>query len=160
MERVCTIVRRQLLIAVAIAALTALVLAGPAGAHAEVLEADPEIGGEAEEGIGRVELTFIEMDPEGPISVQVLDPSGTDRATGDPTVEGQQLTVPVEPLEVGEHRVVWAVFAADGDGTSDGSFTFTVVEPAGGGFGVWLLWIVALGIPAAIFLRPGARKKS
>ena len=78
---------------------------------------------------------------------------------GDIEVEVYKVTVPVATLEAGEHRVTWSVLSADGDGTSEGTFVFQVVDNGGSGFGEWLLWIVALGIPAAIFLRPGAKKK-
>lgn len=133
--------------------------AAPASAHAEVRESDPPRGGETGVGTDRVEMSFIEMDPAGPVSVLVVDPAGSDRVDGDIEVDGDKLTVPVTPLEAGEHRVTWSVQSADGDGTSEGTFVFQVVDNGGSGFGVWLLWIVALGIPAAIFLRPGAKKK-
>ncbi len=53
----------------------------------------------------------------------------------------------------------WTLAATDDD-PSVGQFSFTVTAAgsSGGGFGVYLLWAVALAIPAAIFLRPGAKK--
>lgn len=134
--------------------------ATPAAAHAEVRESDPPRDGETGVGTDQIEMSFIEIDPAGPVSVLVLDPAGKDRVDGEIDVEGDTVTVPVQPLEAGEHRVTWSVLSADGDGISEGTFVFQVVDSGGSGFGVWLLWIVALGIPAAIFLRPGARKKS
>lgn len=50
----------------------------------------------------------------------------------------------------------WHVTADDGDGLSEGTYTFRVGEARGGSWGIWLVWAFAIGVPAAIFLRPGA----
>ncbi len=141
------------------AALLIVAGAGPAGAHVEVSESDPPAAGEVGIGIEEIEIRFLSMDPDEPVAVVVVDSRGVDRVDGEVSVDRDLVTVPVQPLEAGEHRVEWTAFSTDGDGVSQGTYVFTVVDSGGTGFGLWLLWIVALGIPAAIFLRPGARKK-
>ena len=150
---------RLLLVAIA-ACLSVALGAAPAGAHVEVRESDPEAGGTVTEGLDSISMTLLAFDPEGPVDIEVTDPAGTDRTIGEPEVDARAATVTVEtePLAVGEHTVHWHALADDGDGESEGSFTFTVEEAPGGGWGIWLVWLVALAIPAAIFLRPGARR--
>jgi len=147
----------------ALAGAVALVLAPPAtpaGAHVELIEADPEVDGEVTEGQTSVTLTLAAWDSEAPVDVEVTDPAGVDVTTGEPTLDPRTSTVEIatEALEPGRHIVHWHATADDGDGPSEGTFRFTVTEAPGGGIGIWVLWIVALAIPAAIFLRPGAGK--
>lgn len=147
---------RVLLLVLAITVITAPV----ASAHVEVRESDPAAGDTVREGLESISLTLLAFDPEGPVSIEVTDPAGTDRTVGEPEVDARTSTVTVrtEPLAVGEHIVHWHAEADDGDGASEGTFTFVVEEAAGTGPGIWLVWIVGLAIPAAIFLRPGARR--
>lgn len=134
--------------------------APPAGAHVEIRESDPAAGGTVTEGQTSVSLTLLAFDPTGPVDIAVTDPAGTDRTVGNPEVDARTSTVTQQtrPLGVGEHIVHWHATADDGDGESEGTFTFEVEEAAGTGPGIWLVWIVALAIPAVIFLRPGARR--
>lgn len=155
--------RRQLL--VPIWALLALALtAAPAGAHAEIRESDPPVGGVAPAGTEELSMTFITMDPTEPVVVSVLDPNGNELTDGEVEIEettalGTTVVVPVQPLDVGLHFVQWRAVSTDGDGITADTFEFTVEEASGGNdLGVWFLWLLALGIPAAIFLRPGARR--
>ena len=154
------------------AAIAAVVIAGvvgaaaPAGAHAEVRSSDPAAGGIGPTGLEQISLTFITMDPNQPYEVSVLDPDGREMVDGDPEVKessasGTTIIVPVKPLQDGVHFLSWKATSTDTDGVTTGSFEFTI-QPASksGSFGVWLLWIVALAIPAIIFLRPGARRRS
>lgn len=110
-------------------------------------------------------MTFITMDPSEPVDMSVLDPDGNELVDGEVEIEettalGTTVVVPVRPLEEGLHSVYWRALSSDGDGITADRFEFTVEEASGGGdFGVWFLWILALGIPAGIFLRPGARRK-
>lgn len=145
---------------VALAALLLVLSAAPAGAHAELLESDPPAGGTVTEGVESVEMTLLAFDADEPVSIEVTDPAGTDVTVGGPRVDalGSKVTIDVEPLEVGEHIVHWHAMADDGDGASEGTFTFDVTKAQGGGWGIWLVWLFALGVPAAIFLRPGARR--
>lgn len=152
-------------IGISIAAFAALVLAlaaTPAGAHAELLESDPPVGGTVTEGVDSVQMTLLAFDPDGPVDIEVTDPAGTDVTVGEPRVDARASTVEieVEPLDVGQHIVHWHAMADDGDGESEGTFTFEVEQAQGGGWGIWLVWLFALGVPAAIFLRPGGRSGS
>ena len=146
----------------AITALTLVAATAPVGAHAELLESDPPVGGTVREGVETVEMTLLAFDPDGPVDIEVTDPSGTDVTRGEPRVDARSSTVEidVEPLGVGQHIVHWHAMADDGDGESEGTFTFEVKEAQGGGWGIWLVWLFALGVPAAIFLRPGGRRGS
>lgn len=156
---------RRLLLVLTWALFALVLLAGPVGAHAEIRESDPPAGGVAPTGTEELSMTFITMDPSEPVVVSVLDPDGNERTDGEPEIEettalGTTVIVPVQPLDQGLHLVQWRALSSDGDGISADTFDFTVEEPSGGSdFGVWFLWILALGIPAAIFLRPGARRK-
>lgn len=159
-----TLVRmRRLLIATALVGLVVLTSAVPAGAHAEVRESDPPRDGTAPTGQDEVSITFITMDPEVPVEIDVLDPDGNSIVTGGPTVietaaTGTTVVVPVEPLEEGPHLVDWQAMSTDGDGLSTGTFEFTAEPSSGTGPGVWLLWLVVLAVPAAILLRPRRRQ--
>ena len=150
-------------LAVVVALVTALVLttASPAGAHAEIREADPERDGVAPVGTEEISITFLAFDPDGPVIIDVHGPNGEHVVTGDAEVSARDsvVTVPVKPLEEGVHEVEWSVLADDGDGQSTGTYEFTIEPAAGTGPGIWLVWAFAIGIPAFVFLRPGARKK-
>lgn len=139
-------------------------LAGPAGAHAEVRESDPPVGGTAPVGQDEVTITFITMDPDVPPEIEVLDPDGDSIVTGRPTVAdtaptGTTVALTIEPLEEGLHLVTWRAMSSDGDGLSTGTFEFEAEERSSGNPGVWFLWAVALAVPALILLRPGARRR-
>lgn len=136
---------------------TLVVAAAPAGAHVEVRDADPAVDGTVPTGTDELSITFITMDPDEPVAVTVADEDGEDVdtgqvAVGDTTASGTTVVVPVEPLEEGDYVVSWAAMSTDGDGRTTGTYGFTVEAPPGS-FGVWLLWIVAIGIPAALYLR-------
>ena len=157
---------RRLLVIVTWTALLLGATAGPAGAHAEIRESDPSAGGTAPTGTEELSMTFITMDPSEPVVVSVLDPDGNEMVDGDVEIEettalGTTVTVPVEPLEEGRHLVQWRALSSDGDGITADTFEFTVEDSAGGAdLGVWFLWLLALGIPAVIFLSPGARRRT
>ena len=153
--------RRTWALRVALVATVLAVTASPASAHVELLESEPAAGDTATAGLESISLTLLALDPDEPVSVEVTDAAGEDVTAGEARVDGRSSTVevPVRPLEAGEHIVHWHATADDGDGLSEGTFTFRVKEAQGGGWGIWLIWLVALGIPAAIFLRPGARRR-
>lgn len=147
---------RPILLSIVLAVTASALLAVPAGAHAEIRDSGPERGGVAPVGLEELSMTFISLDPAGPLAVEVTDEAGTDVVAGEPQVSARDsvVTVPVEPLDPGDYTVRWRAMSDDGDGVSEGSFGFTA-ESADGGVGTWLVWAVALLIPAAIFLRPG-----
>lgn len=132
-----------------------------AGAHAEIRESDPARDGSAPTGTDELTMTFIAFDPTVPVDVEVRGADGTDHVAGDASISAidSVVTVPLESLENGEYRVHWHAMSNDGDGVSEGEFAFTVEDPPGTGPGIWLIWAVAIGIPAFVFLRPGGRKK-
>jgi len=134
--------------------------ASPAGAHVEVVDGDPGPDGEIMEGEEGIEITFAAIDAERPIEVEVTDAAGEDVTAGEPTLDERTggARVPTEPLETGQHIVHWHAWADDGDGESEGTFRFEVTDAPGGGWGIWLVWIVALAVPAFVFLRPGAKR--
>lgn len=146
---------------VALPALALALVPTTAGAHVEVRESEPAAGETVVEGADSVTLTLLAFDPDEPVSIDVTDPAGEDVTVGEPQVDTRSSTVEVavEPLEAGEHIVHWHAVADDGDGLSEGTFTFEVREAQGGGWGIWLVWLFALGVPAAILLRPGARRE-
>lgn len=152
-------VRTALLTAAALAVVAPTVSSTPAAhAHAEIRESEPAAGGTTATGTEELVLRFISLDTSEPVEVTVTGPEGEDVVAASPVVlEDGTVEVALEPLDEGEHTVAWRAVSADGDGEAEGSFTFTA-ESTGGGYGVWLLWIVALAIPALIFLRPGAKK--
>lgn len=154
---------RRALLTLLVVVLGSVVTAVPAGAHAEVREADPPVQGTGPVGEDEITITFITMDPDVPPEIDVLDPDGNSVAAGDPEIvaeapTGITVALPVEPLEAGRHVVVWRAMSIDGDGITNGDYEFVAEESAGGGAGVWLLWALALAIPAAIFLRPKGRR--
>ena len=140
---------------------TSLLFADPAGAHAEVRESDPARDGEAPTGTDEITMTFIAFDPTVPVDVEVRGADGTDHVAGEASISAidSVVTVPLEPLDNGEYRVHWHAMSNDGDGLSEGDFAFTVEDPPGTGPGIWLIWGVAIAIPAFVFLRPGGRTK-
>lgn len=146
---------------VALVALPLALVPTAAGAHVEVLESVPAAGETVVEGVDSVALTLLAFDPDEPVSIDVTDPAGEDVTVGEPQVDARSSTVEVavEPLDVGGHVVHWQAVADDGDGLSEGTFTFEVREAQGGGWGIWLVWLFALGVPAAMLLRPGARRE-
>ena len=63
-------------------------------------------------------------------SLQVLDSTGQDKATGSPQVsaDGYQLSIPLAKLTPGDYTVKWRVVCVDTHHT-EGSYTFTVNNP-------------------------------
>ena len=145
------------------AAALIVLMAGPAGAHTELRDADPEANGTAPTGQNEVTITFTSIDTEVPVEIEVVGPDGDSIVTGEPTVveeapSGTTVAVSVEPLEEGTHQVSWQAMAGDGDGLATGSYEFTA-EDSGGGFGIWLLWAAALAVPALLLFGPALRRR-
>jgi len=111
-------------------ALSALVAGGASvSAHALLALSDPPANAILPTAPASVSLTFTEPPDPRLSSVQVLDSSGAQHATG-PAVAGNggpnTLVVPVGPLSDGIYTVAWrTVSAADGHATA-GSFAFSV----------------------------------
>ena len=117
-----------LLVALLGAVALLLTAAGPASAHAQLVETTPVDGTALDAAPGAVTLTFNEAVSPPPGGVRVFDGAG-DRvdtsapvaAADDPLVVGAAL----EPLEEGAYVVTWRVVSADGHPLR-GAFVFTV----------------------------------
>jgi len=119
------------LLAVAFAAALLLGLAGPAAAHATLVDTDPAQGEVLEEAPERVVLTFDEAVRGVPDAVQVFDADGV-LVPATAAVRGDELeVVPDEPLGEGTTVIAWKVVSEDGHPIS-GSLTFSVGAPTTG----------------------------
>ncbi|MBB1057362.1 copper resistance protein CopC [Dietzia sp. B19] len=113
------------------AASPATVLAPVAAAHSVLVSVDPQDGATLETSPGEVSLTFNEEINQNFASVAVT--TGDDRTTlvvGEPTVEGETVTVALDDLADGAYTVGYRVTSADGHVVS-GSSVFTVQSAAG-----------------------------
>ncbi|MDO8393522.1 MAG: copper resistance protein CopC [Dietzia sp.] len=114
------------------AAAPATVLAPVAAAHSVLVSVDPQDGATLETSPGEVSLTFNEEINQNFASVAVT--TGDDRTTlvvGEPTVEGETVTVALDDLADGAYTVGYRVTSADGHVVS-GSSVFTVRSAAAG----------------------------
>ncbi|MBD7958071.1 copper resistance protein CopC [Microbacterium sp. Sa4CUA7] len=104
-----------------------LVTAVPASAHDELLVSDPADGASVEALPEEITLTFsaFPLDEPGATIVEVTDATGTDLTSGDPIVDGTQVTQALEGAATGVVSVLWKVVSSDGH-PIDGEFTFTV----------------------------------
>src|SRR5690625_4598452 len=115
--------------ALLLAALTAL----PAAAHATLLSATPEDGGELEEVPDAVVLTFNEDITDLGTDIVVTGPDGEDATDGETQIEGPEVSRALAAdLTAGEYTISWRAVSADGH-PIDGESTFTVLEGAGTG---------------------------
>lgn len=130
--------RRMASVAVATALLggataPALVLAPAASAHAVLLSVDPEDGAELETSPEQVVLTFNEEVNQNFASVAVTsEEDRTNRAVGEPVVEGPNVTAQIEDLPPGAYTVGYRVTSADGH-VVGGSSVFTVAGDGSAG---------------------------
>lgn len=130
--------RRMASVAVATALLggataPALVLAPAASAHAVLLSVDPEDSAELETSPEQVVLTFNEEVNQNFASVAVTsEEDRTNRAVGEPVVEGPNVTVQIEDLPPGAYTVGYRVTSVDGH-VVGGSSVFTVAGDGSAG---------------------------
>lgn len=159
--------RRRIAAALLLAGAGLVTVAPGAGAHALLQSSDPASGAELTGPPDAVTLTFTE-DPELALSnVRVLDSSGAEFQTGDPTrvtSKARTLRVRVKDLPKGVYTVAWRVVSrVDGHATG-GAFAFGVgVSPKGAApptvgvpktppispaevAGRWLLYVGLLGL--------------
>ncbi|MGY1807776.1 FixH family protein [Blastococcus sp. SYSU D00669] len=105
-----------------------VVLAGPAAAHAELVSTTPESGAELDAAPEEVTLTFTEGVSVGAGYARVLDADNARVDTGEPTVSGDVVTVPLRgDLPDGGYLVTYRVISADSHPIS-GAFSFVVGE--------------------------------
>lgn len=111
------------------AAVPAAVLGAPvAAAHAVLLASDPEDGAALEAAPERVTLSFNEEINPSFVTVAVTGADRTDHVRGEATVEGEQVSAGIGPLDDGEYTVGYRVTSADGH-VITGSTRFAVGSP-------------------------------
>ncbi len=115
--------------AATLAALLLLVPTAPAAAHDELVSSDPA----ADEVLGttpeQITLTFSDapLTETGSTEVAVFDEDCSPIASGDPVVDGNEVTQAIEGQVEGAVLVQWRVVSSDGHPISD-EFTFSVGE--------------------------------
>lgn len=122
-----------LLSAATVLALSVVVLtAGPAAAHANLLETTPSPDAILEAGPSSVQLRFTEPVEASAGGVSVFGPDGerVDRGAIDRAEDGVLLDVPVDAGTEGTYTVAWRVTSEDGH-TISGSFVFHVGRVTG-----------------------------
>lgn len=112
-----------------------LATAAPASAHAALIRTDPADGSVVKTAPQRVVLTFSEGVLLSADSLRVLDPRGTDVATGAPghasgPDSGATATVALRPgLGDGTYTVAWRAISQDSHPVG-GAFTFSIGSPS------------------------------
>ncbi len=116
--------RRLAALGVAIGILTTAI-ALPAAAHDELLASDPAAESTVEALPAEITLTFSDVisDEPGVSRVSVTDAAGTELASGDPELDGTELTQPLSGSSQGPIDVVWRVVSSDGHPIS-GEYSF------------------------------------
>jgi hypothetical protein len=117
---------------VAVLAVVALLVAGPAVAHSELKSSDPADGATLDVAPAAVSFTFNEelLDQGNAITVTELA-TDTRLAIGEVVVDGDSVSATwPEASPAGEYRAAYRVVSADGH-PIDGAITFTVAAAAG-----------------------------
>lgn len=110
----------------------ALLVTPVAAAHSVLLEVEPADGATVEASPEQVVLTFNEHVNESFASLAVTtEDDRTNRATGEPVVDGPTVSAEIEDLDPGLYTVGYRVTSADGHVVS-GSSTFTVAGDGSG----------------------------
>lgn len=166
---------RSLRLAFIAALVAAMALAGAplAAAHAARIAADPADDAVLAQGPPRVSATFNEqLQPEF-AAMTVVGPDGNLWSSGDPQVQGAEISVGVRPLgPAGTYTVNYRVTSADGHPVSGSwSFRLTVAasgtpgpsaarpaDTAGGGIPVWPFLVVGALIIGGGILWTARRK--
>ncbi len=105
--------RRRLLWAALVAALTVLLTAVPASAHAGLAGSDPTDGAVLAKAPTQITLTFTE-DISAPAYVVVTGPGGQKLATGKTTINGQRVRQRMSDGGPGRYTVAFRVISVDG----------------------------------------------
>ncbi|MEB3980916.1 copper resistance protein CopC [Mycobacterium sp. 663a-19] len=151
-------------------ALTAILNAHVALAHAARVSAEPAENAVLTTGPDRVSATFNERLQTTFAAMTVVGPDGNVWSTGEPTVQGAVVGVGVRPLgPSGTYTVNYRVTSADGHVVS-GSWSFRLAVPGsgtpgpaaatdtGGEFPVWPFVVVAVALVAAGALWAARRR--
>jgi copper resistance protein C len=123
---------RRLATVLLLSGATVIATATPAFAHADLISSDPAQNATVAMPPQQVTLTFNEPVtlPENPVTV--TGPDGASWTTGQPSITGAVVTVPVQPSgPAGAYTLTYQVLSSDGDAV-DGSvpFTLTAAVPA------------------------------
>ena len=121
------------IIAVGFVAMLATMLgAGTASAHSAVISSSPENAAQIATAPDRVTVTFNEALQEKFASLTVVGPDGNLWSKGDPSVQGDSVSVPLDGLgPVGEYTMAFRVTSADGHPVS-GTRVFTLTQEGTG----------------------------
>ncbi|MGO4598904.1 copper resistance CopC/CopD family protein [Terrabacter sp. 2RAF25] len=116
----------RLLLAALALAFSAITLATPAWAHAELVSSTPANGTRLEVAPRSVELTFTESVDLVDGGLRLLDSTGATLATPEPVKAGHWVSWPMpSSLAKGAYVVTWRVVSSDGHPV-DGAFTFGI----------------------------------
>lgn len=119
---------RRAAAATLLAGLAMVPAAGAAAAHDRLVDSSPRTDERLRAAPAEVRLEFSSEVMDVGAAVVVADAAGTDRATGEPVLDGPVVTVPVDPaLPDGSYTVRWRVVSSDGHAIS-GSIPFQVGE--------------------------------
>lgn len=118
------------MVAAATVAISLLLGAGPAAAHAVLVETDPADGQVLADSPDQVTVTFNEPVSLAAHGNQLLDAQGTEVPADISALDAQVLLVPAEPLRDGTYVVTWRVISADTHAVA-GGITFSVGAPSG-----------------------------
>ncbi|WP_435819532.1 copper resistance CopC/CopD family protein [Micromonospora tulbaghiae] len=107
-----------------------LVPATPAAAHAVLVSSSPAASAVVPEAPAQVVITFSEGVRKVPGKVRVIAPDGSRADRGEPTFQGAEGTIPVDPSAGrGTYLVSYRVISADSHPVS-GAFTYSVGAPS------------------------------
>ncbi|MDW3846396.1 copper resistance protein CopC/CopD [Micromonospora sp. BRA006-A] len=107
-----------------------LVPASPAAAHAVLVSSSPAASAVVPEAPAQVVITFSEGVRKVPGKVRVIAPDGSRADRGEPTFQGAEVTIPVDPSGGrGTYLVSYRVISADSHPVS-GAFTYSVGAPS------------------------------
>jgi copper resistance protein C len=123
---------RRLVTTVLLAAVTVVLTAVPAAAHAELIASTPAEGASVPTAPTQVRLTFSEPVTLAPNVLEITGPANARWTVGTPAVAGADVTVPVRASgPAGAYTMVYRVVSADGDAVSGSvRFTMTAAVPA------------------------------
>ena len=105
-----------------------VLLAGAAGAHAFLEEADPRVGSTVRTAPRELTLRFTQDLEPAFSTVTITDASGQRVDAGPPGVSGNVVRVTLRAIGAGSYRVTWRVLSVDTH-TTEGAFTFGVDKP-------------------------------
>ncbi|WP_309127024.1 copper resistance protein CopC [Microbacterium sp.] len=121
---------RTVLAGAAVAAAAVLAFAAPASAHDELVQSSPAADEQLTVAPEQVVLTFsndlLSLEDNSGTAMTVVDSSGEDWVAGEPVVQADTVTVPLEEgMPNGDYTVTWKVVSSDGHPT-DGQYAFSL----------------------------------